>query len=1353
LKRPKLLGLCFYPAFTPPRSGGELRLFHMYRELARWYDVVLLSSTFHGVPEERVVHGHGFIERRIPKDEHFIAAWQELQPHAGEGDLSSLSVGFAGCRDTLLNRAYLEEYADASVIVHEVPFTIDYDLFIGFDSKVRVYNSQNCESDLVRQLHQAVGSDRLHTLVETWERKLLQHADVVTFCAESDLQGFERLAGRTLSHVLELPNGLMPLADAPSQADPHAPLHAIFVAGAHLPNVAAARFIAQELAPSLPGLVFDIVGACLPEGRYGPNVVRHGMVDSQTKDRLLRSASLALNPMESGSGSNLKLLEFFNHGLPVVSTPFGVRGYPVSDGQECLLAPIQGFAAAIRRLASDAPRRAELGRRARAFAEGRFSWAAIAQRLHECLQALPPRPPRVLDQRFVLGLNDYDPFSGQGGGAIRIQGLTAAVDAVQPVVYLCLSDGALSAQRIGTQSVVIKVPKTSEHVAAEQAANARFWVSVNDILATRYAPLNATLRALYALLRERAGVIALDHPYMVSLPAAFGDDFVYSSQNHEIALKQRSLTYHPDRDTYVAIVEQAESMAIESASCVVAVADDEALAMLAGRHEGSPTLTVRNGANPPVQPDAADDETAVSTVGPGDAAFVGSAHAPNVESVQFIVQRLAPALPQVKFHILGTCAAPDMPAPPNVKVWGAVTESLKSAVLLRCGFALNPMFSGSGSNVKLADYLGHGLHVVSTAFGARGYPSSVEPHVTVAEADDFARAVEGACASPARRSAEQRAARRALFERELSMRSLAGRYAELLQELQQPRRRALFVTYRWVWPVLGGGEAHLLQHLKALVRDGGFSVDVVAADVAGIHDQQRFGAGFEAAAQHSAPVGLPHIRYRRFPIAPIDPERQDRDLRALWRTQPRFERELMARLPHDPKLGTCLTWGWTWPGGKGEGRWTLSAFALHLAEPGTLVLQAHSPRKGGLLAVSADGRQLAQIDVGTNFELSLELPAGEVEFEVAATPVGHADARPLGLYVQALRLNGTELDLSSTQRAHLPLRGEGPEVFARLDGAANASRVGAAASLSLVRGPHAPDLEHFLAQHAAQYDLVITHNVVMRTHRVAIEAARGSGTPVLTLPHAHLDDDYYHFPADTATVVSADAVGAVPHAACDFYRQRGAGRVAYAPPGCDATETFTEEDEQAFRAVRPGKRPFILVLGRKAPAKGYRAAIRAVEQVAMRHEIDLLMIGPDDDGQPLNSSVAHYLGLQPRQVLRGALRSCLALVNMSISESFGMVLLEAWLARKAVIVNRYCVAFQDVARHGENALLADEQTLADAIESLVRDPALAARLGESGFELAQRYDWSIVNRNFVELCQELADAGARGRAAQVHDGR
>ena len=1333
----RVLVFSFFPAFVPPSSGGELRLFHMYRELSKTVDIVLLSSSHHGRAEERIRHGAQFLERRIPKCDWFISEWQRLSSAASGGDLSAVCVASSGRYATPLHSAYLEEYSRADVIIHESPFTAPYDLFLGWDRKPRVYNSYNCETALFKQLHPDSRSAPIHAVVETCERQLLVHADLVTYCAEADLEQFRTLGGGALNQVLELPNGLLPSAGCTREyATPVAP-RAVFIGSGHLPNVEAARFIAEHLALEVPTCEFDIIGDCLPEGHYPSNVKRHGRVNEAVKTRLIADAVIGLNPMLEGSGSNLKVLEFFDGGLPILTTPFGVRGYLIEAGTHCIVAERADFANALRGLLADPSLRRRIGEAGRAHVVASYSWAGIAERLRSAITSLTScKPDGTLGRPYVLELNDFDPFAGFGGGAVRIQGLFGALDQAQPVVFTCFSESdEISVVPIGTQSLLVRVPKTIEHRTDTDSTNAMHWVSASDIVSLEHAPKNPYLSRIYGILRQNAALVVVDHVYMSRLPMEWGDPFVYSSQNNETNLKRDLLQAHPLRDRLVDLVAVTEDDAIRSSRVVVAVADGDAESFVRGRAAAAPVVVVRNGAMGPGAVEPADRARAAAEVTRPSAVFIGSAHMPNVDACKFIAAALAPKLPSVQFHVIGGAgqSLPE-PVPPNVKVWGVVTDSLRSAILESADLALNPMFAGSGSNVKLADYMGHGLHTLTTPFGARGYPASVAPHITVADADDWASALVELLDRPALTSPHRRAERKEVFARDLAMSVQGSRYAHLIRSLQTPKRRVLFVTYRWVSPTRGGGEANLLEYMKELSASGQFLIDVVAPDVAEFAEAFRFGVTTKPVGEGGAPIDLPNVRYRRFETDPVDLAQIELHARAMWSVQPMFEREKFDRIPRE-RLASGLAWGWAWSDGQG-GRWGYSSCGIYLDAPKRVQLVLFSVQPVTVFITDADGGKVAALTLNGEGEVGFDAPRGDLLLSVSGPPQSAADPRPLGLYLKACSLDGIPVDLKQPALADRSDPDAGAE-FERLHAAMVAARNPSGLDLTGMRGPHSAALERFIQENVHRYDLVITHNTVFKTARVAIESARRNGVPVIAVPHAHLDDDFYHFQDVAGMAAQADLVLAAPLAACDYFKKRGARRVEHMTPGCDAGERFTEDDEVSFGKVLRIDEPFVLVLGRKSAAKGYSKIVDAVDRVSTRRPVKTVIIGPDDDRLPLDSSNAIYLGPQPRDVLRGALRRCVALANMSSSESFGIVLLEAWLARKPVIANRGCAAFADLAEHGVNALLVDDATLEVAIETLLTRPDLARELGERGFSTAKQYDHRIVNERFLNACLSL----------------
>lgn len=1336
----RILAFCFFPAFVPAGNGGESRLFHFYRALSRWHHVTLLTSTHPGVEEELVSHGLNFVERRIPKDQYFTKQYAQLEAYGSGGDLSGPALAACAGHPTLLHQAYLQEYEQADLIIHDFPFTAGYDLFAGLDSKPRIYNAHNCESRLYRQLHPGERSKPVHQLVEQAELRMLQMADQVFYCSEDDLQAFRDMAPTVRFSVCYAPHGIQARAAAEPSPAAGRP-RAVFIGSGHPPNAEAAQFIAREMAVQLPEVDFDIIGTCLDAGRYPANVYRHGRVSETEKERLLCAATLALNPMTSGSGSNVKVLDYLAHGLPVLSTGFGMRGIQAVAGKDYLCAPLAEFAAVLGKQLQEPAELETVGRAGRELARREFSWEAIAARVAAAIDELvQARADRT--EQCVLALNDYDSFAGIGGGGTRTRGLYAAVSEHFPVVFVCFSgDNQLQVRHPADNITVISVPRMQAHDEELLTVNAQCHVSADDIIASRHCSRNPYLTAIYRVLREQARCVVIEHCYMAPVPMAWDDRFIYSSQNNEYQLKRRLLEVHPLRESLLRDVERLERDAVERAAVTIAVSREDAESLVLGKRTAGPVLVVRNGAAAPAQGEAVEQLRASlgAQLDERSAVFLGSAHMPNIEAARFITEQLAPKCPDVQFHLLGSVSEAMTRVPRNVKCWGVVDDDTKSALMQSCRLALNPMLSGSGSNVKLADYIGNGLYVVSTEFGQRGYPASVYEHLDVVPLEGFATAVRRALDQPQLHSAEARAARKALFQRELSMQGLARRFVSVLQDLGKKRTRVLYVAYRYVAPAAGGAEVNMEKFISALGHSGRFDVDVVAPRVSTIHNDWRFTERYTFDERRSVPVDIPNVRFAHFPVDEPAPQQRHRLIRSAWTAQPGFEQAVSAQLMSDYSR-SGLDWGWSYPekAGNRARRWAFTECGLYLHSPSSLQLKGYAPEEVVITAQAGIELKGGPWQVNGHFTLELEGVAGALTLFSSATQRVE-DPRPLGFQLLGLMVNGKPVDIAAPLLfqqvlAELPARA----AFTTLDQAAQASRALHKVNLTDSRGPWSSALDRFIVDHVADYDLVVAHNNVFRPAVVAMAEAKRQGVPSILIPHAHLDDDFYHFPDWLQSARDASLVLAAPRAAGEFLAEKGC-TVQYLPAGCDAREIFTDGDVVAFRRVYGGKRPFVLVLGRKAGAKGYRRIIEAVEQLnGQGHELDVVLIGPDDDGVPVTSVHASYLGRQPREVVRGALLSCAFLCNMSTSESFGIVLLEAWLAGKAVIANRHCAAFHDMAVDQHNALLVTPDELAPALCRLLTEPDLADRLAANGQELVARYDWDSVAAQFVDICSQTS---------------
>jgi glycosyltransferase involved in cell wall biosynthesis len=140
--------------------------------------------------------------------------------------------------------------------------------------------------------------------------------------------------------------------------------------------------------------------------------------------------------------------------------------------------------------------------------------------------------------------------------------------------------------------------------------------------------------------------------------------------------------------------------------------------------------------------------------------FIGSNYAPNVQAARFIADNLCLAVPNALFVIAGgVCdALAGEPRPFNLRLVGGISEEEKRSWLHAADIAINPMFGGSGTNIKMLDYMAAGLPIVTTHLGARGIVTG-EPAFLATDPDGLVEAMTGLVSSADQRASLARAAR------------------------------------------------------------------------------------------------------------------------------------------------------------------------------------------------------------------------------------------------------------------------------------------------------------------------------------------------------------------------------------------------------------------------------------------------------------------------------------------------------------------------------------------------------------------------------------------------------------------
>jgi len=1346
----KILVMNFFPAFCPPQSGGELRYYNMYAQLSRYYDVTLLSPTYDHHPREIIRHSETFREYRIPKESVHARLHAEIDRENICPEISALVCSLSAGEHNAYHDAYQELYPQADVIIHEFPYMLHYDLYFGLDDKPRIYNSHNFESKLVRQMWKGENAEKYLRRMHEDEGKLVRNCDLVFATSEEERTAFMETYGVDGSRIRLAPNGIdvalyEKLRDKRS-GDTRK--KAFFIGSAHPPNMEALRFICDRVAPSCPEVDFYIAGKCC-QGQSCDlsNVKLMGLVDEEQKNWLFAESDVAINPMFSGAGTNLKTLEFLSAGVPMISTYVGVRGLDLREDEEYIHAEEEDFAARLRGMLNDPVRLESLAEKGKAYVNAVYSWEGICQKVHQEIEIACAGERAERAKPMLLFLNDYEADIPTAGGELRIYHLLSGLAKDFTVVFLSLnSQGLVKAKMLREDFHYFSFPKTAEHLAEEERVNSLYWISASDIVAGYMIRENALYMGAVQALASCAKALILEHPYMVAATDDLTDiPIIHESQNFETELKSGMLKGHPLYEELVAHIDRMERETLARASLVIACAEEEAprLAELSTRKKQMMEV-IRNGVSIPA-PEYDYSLLQRHLRGCPLVTFVGSGHAPNVEAARFIIRELAPAVPEALFAIVGTvCGAfGNVPLPENVRLFGRLSDERKNFLLFSSTVAINPMEEGAGSNLKLAEYFAFRLPTVTTPFGARGYSVTQPRRAVVAERCDFAAAIRSLFAE----SPEKDAMIREAYDyacRELSWDGLASRYSALIRCFLSRKKKLLVVTYRWNDPPRGGAEVYMTKVLNAMARRGSYCIDIATTDMGDPQHRFHYSCDYTYDADVDV-VKEEGMRCLKFPMDELDDGERWRMCHELYCNSMEETVRIARRFTQQYKE-PLLMGGWHYPenGETGVRRWSSACAEIFVGGMDSIKLCGTVNRETET-ELLLDGVSVKKERLTGGFVLELDTRGGKVlTLQTDTFSVEGVDPRPLGLLITEIECVSAEirrlLKLAYDYTTLLRSVCNDEYISALIDEARKRDER-YNEMFYICRGPRSAALWGWLERNIDNYDVVLGHSTPFNTIIDAQKLAEKHGIPVVTLPHFHMEDTFYHWELYYGALNGSRCVIASPAASKKLFFEKIGAHVCCLPGGGIEPDEFWNVDDTAFKAAYPENEPFVLVLGRKAAAKNYRWVMEAVEKLRSQGKpISLVMVGRDDDGLPVRGDGITYLGEQPREVVLGALKNCRFVVNMSESESFGIVILEAWLGGKTILVNEGCAAFTELVEDGVNGVTTSRAELSEAIWKLWNAPEKADEMARCGAKKAADYTWERISVNIESLLDEcLAD--------------
>ena len=370
LNRPlRLLTIVPYPVF-PDTAGGKIRVVQLMRALARAGVDVTILTPWHPRQKPSLYEHEPFRLRQVPYP--FLLPLLFTDRPLPYQYLSSFHPGLGWLAKSLLRGCdiYHFEHPQFALLACGLPAAANV-----------VYGSQNVEHDYVMQECRSEWATRVaKARVFALEKSLVERSQHVFAVSQADKDRFSALYPVDAGKITVAPNGigdLRPLGTDQSrvlQRFPQIasyPSRAIYSGSDVEHNRAAVRFILGELAPLRSDVAFVVHGSC---GRQFTDIGRSPNVFFDTDpfrfDDYAVTGFVGINPVTTGGGTNLKVLHYLSRGLPVVSTPFGMRGH--EDFQRAVtVCDLADFSTALKNpAAAPAPDRQMLEK---------YRWDAIAR--------------------------------------------------------------------------------------------------------------------------------------------------------------------------------------------------------------------------------------------------------------------------------------------------------------------------------------------------------------------------------------------------------------------------------------------------------------------------------------------------------------------------------------------------------------------------------------------------------------------------------------------------------------------------------------------------------------------------------------------------------------------------------------------------------------------------------------------------------------------------------------------------------------------------------------------------------------------------------------------------------------
>lgn len=375
------------------KAGGSNVVHGLYTRLAKYYDIeiVYLAPVNETYRKYEIVPG--LWEIVVPKTLDHVKAEREITAKLKAQTTYDIALAYLYDKTPRFSNVLKSSINTSEVVFIERPYLF-YEVRKYLNGRSLFQRSQNIEYFFRKStIPESEGANKILADLYELEKVCCECSDINFACSSNDLETMYSMYGVPKEKLRLCSNGVacednpfVSVADRIRLKKKYALANekiAIFIGGGHKPNMEACETI-LKIAPFCKETKFIFAGNVCNElmKRARPeNTALLGLITEETRRFLFSVADVALNPMYSGSGSNIKMFDYMAMGVPIISTRFGARGisdistFHIADSLEELISAINNFCG----------EKEETVRRARTLIESQYDWEVLAEGVREII--------------------------------------------------------------------------------------------------------------------------------------------------------------------------------------------------------------------------------------------------------------------------------------------------------------------------------------------------------------------------------------------------------------------------------------------------------------------------------------------------------------------------------------------------------------------------------------------------------------------------------------------------------------------------------------------------------------------------------------------------------------------------------------------------------------------------------------------------------------------------------------------------------------------------------------------------------------------------------------------------------